>query len=395
VIRENDTRKVPVAIREIQVAEQVAREIVTEAQMRGTISQLWKITQRATQYVTVRGCLGRADTVATMNLLNLRICPETGTIRWPDGSVELAEVRAKQTGESYTIVQRIPGEVVDWWDDLLALEERSLEAPGRTVWLQPAVLDEDGLILEEGDRHGADLLLVDPVEVAPLWRRSRLTPAPLAYSGVISNVETFLEADCHWRGPNIHAGRSAGAIRYKYLLGASDDYIMALGGWKDLETMRAHYAHLIHEDAFAEGQYVAPSRRLARSSNALDLRVKAIERIAERSVQLKGTVLSERGWRLFVDDLSRLIENALAASDPNFTPESHLVKLTMQEVLLVNDRLPKGGLEKLLKRAVLPTQVAAKQRRELIAPNERSMHVQQVIQASAGALRASRPRKVA
>jgi hypothetical protein len=395
VIREHDTRKVSVAIREIEVAERVAHEILDEARLRGSIDQLWKVAQRTTQYITVRGCLGRADTIATMNLLHLRTCPETGTIRWPDGSVEFAEVRAKQTGESYTIVQRIPGEVVDWWDDLLALEERTLEAPGGTVWLQPAVLDEDGLIVEEGDHHGADQLLGDPVEVAPLWRRTRLKPDPLTYSGVISNVETFLEADCHWRGPNIHAGRAAGTIRYKYLLGASDEYIMALGGWKDLDTMRSHYAHLIHEDAFAEGQYVAPSRRLARSSTALDLRVKAIERIAERSVQLKGTVLSERGWRLFVDDLSRVVENALAASDSNFTPDAQLVKLTMQEVLLINDRLPKGGLEKLLKRAVLPTQVAAKQRRALIDPNERPVLVQQVIQASAGALRTPRARKVA
>lgn len=395
VIRKNVTRRVPVAIREIEVAEQVAREIVAEAKLRGSIAHLWKITQRATEYVTVRGTLGRADTVATMNLLNRRICPETGTIRWPDGSVELGEVRAKQTGESYTIVQRIPGEVVDWWDDLLALEERSLEEPGTTTWLQPAILDEDGLIVERGDHHGADMLLADPIEVAPLWRRHRLKPDPLAYSGVISSVETFLEADCHWRGPNIHAGRSAGAIRYKYLLGASDEYIMALGGWKDLETMREHYAHLIQEDAYAEGQWVAPSRRLARSSAALDLRVKAIERIAERAVQLKGTVLNERTWRLFVDDLSRVVENALAASEKNFTPDSQLVKLTMSEVLMVNDRLPKGGLEKLLKRAVLPTQVAAKQRRELVAPSERSFFVQKVIQASAGTLRAPRARKVA
>jgi len=395
VIRENDTRKIPVAIREIEVAERVAHEILNEARLRGSIDQLWKVAQRVTQYITVRGCLGRADTIATMNLLQLATCPETGTKRWPDGSVEFGEVRAKQTGNSYTIVQRIPGEVVDWWDDLLALEDRTLEAPGGTVWLQPAVLDDDGLIIEPGDHHGGDQLLGDPIEVAPLWRRSRLKCDPLTYSGVISNVETFLEADCHWRGPNIHAGRAAGTIRYKYLLGASDDYIMALGGWHDLDTMRSHYAHLIHEDAFAEGQYVAPSRRLARSSAALDLRVKAIERIAERSVQLKGTVLSERGWKLFVDDLSRVVENALAASDSNFTPDSQLVKLTMQEVLLINDRLPKGGLEKLLKRAVLPTQVATKQRRELIDPNERPGLVLHAIQASAGALRAPRSRKVA
>lgn len=395
VIRKNITRRVPVAISEIVVAEQVAREIIAEAQLRGSVAHLWKITQRATQYITVRGSLGRADTIATQNLMHRRICPETGTIRWSDGSVELEEVRAKQTGEHYTIVQRIPGEVVDWWDDLLALEDRSLEEPGATTWLQPAVLDDDGLIVKRGDHHGADMLLADPVEVAPLWRRHRSRPEPLAYSGVISNVSTFLEADCHWRGPNIHAGRSAGVIRYKYLLGASDEYIMALGGWHDIETMRKHYAHLIEEDAYAEGKWVAPSRRLARSSAALDLRVKAIERIAERAVQLKGSVLNERTWRLFVDDLSRVIENALAASDKNFVPDSQLVKLTMSELLLVNDRLPKGGLEKLLKRAVLPTQVAAKQRRELVAPNERSFFVQKVIQASAGALRAPRSRKVA
>lgn len=336
-------------------------EVVSDAGLRyaqGSMSRkdYWQEVRDWCLFICKTIAMWRMDTASTIDLSRLVVDPHTGSHVWPDGSMRVGSgARSKQSSFKkayYAETLYIPPLAVHYIAMLLKIEGRSIDNP-LLEGERPAYLS-----VANGDRWGKDQLLAEDREVIPLWRLDPDRPEPLSYDAVSSALER-VRGQLGWHEGVAHTCRVAGAIWWRYVLGASMSTIMTIGLWESEDTLKECYAKMNLEDEYHEAGRLAPSPEMLPRA-ALDQNVSGTMRAL---VQITQTT----NWKNHVSDtelehvIRELERGSVALSKAVATrrgkahrpPEKALVAL--DELVRVDRALRplyKRGLAELLGRAV-------------------------------------------
>jgi hypothetical protein len=338
-------------------------------------------------HLRLRG-MWRNDTSATIDLLLAKRDLETGVVI-VDG------VRAKEVDDNYTIQIALLPRMVDFAEELLTFEGRSIERPLREGERPQHLHAERRLglgleqgTLEAGDRWGRDVLKTEDIHVAPLFRRHPDRAEGLSYWQINTRSRRILSR-IGWFEATPHTFRVAGAIYWR-MLGWDYEAIMRLGHWKDLKTLLECYAKLNAKDSLAAMAALAPSERLHSAADRNNRRRAAIVQIS----QVTNGLLSASDLHLIeferaaskirdsVDEIDRA--NAAARGNAWVPPQVPLLSereaLTVDEAL--RDRHP-GGMKDVLGRDVFPSDRAARHARAAADAAEPSLHLRGMLERRA------------
>lgn len=361
-----------------------------------------KLQERTFFHARLMG-MWRNDTAATIDLLQARRDPQTGV-------VVVSGVRAKETGDDHYVELILLPEQLDYIEELLAFQGRSIDRPLREGE-RPQVLRAERtevrggrrVVVRRGDRWGMDRLKNEDTEVANLWRRHPARPEGLTYIEITSLSNRILRR-VGWIGAKPHTFRAAGAI-YWGMRGWHFDQIMKLGLWRDLKTLLECYAELNEKDQRAILAGLAPSRRLDTSGAHRDRRHAALVH-ARRALMdfplnkepsLTDFERVESELRRCVDDIGRA--NAAARGKEWVAP--CFPRLTDDDAVKIDEAVRAwypGGLKELLGRDIFASDRIAERKRAAAADAEPSPRLRRLMSrrlddGSDGGRGAARPRQ--
>lgn len=368
------------------VNERIDRARVRYQNHQMTRMQYWrKLQDWAFFHLRLLG-MWRNDTSTTIDLLLAKRDPETGTVI-VDG------VRAKEVDDHYTVKIALLPRMVDYVEELLTFEGRSIERPlregERPQHLRAERRTGLGLgqvRLEPGDRWGRDVLKTEDIYAAPLFRRHPDRPEGLSYRQIETKSRRILSR-IGWFQATPHTFRVAGAIYWR-MLHWDYEAIMRLGHWKDLKTLLECYAKLNEKDSLAAMAALAPSERLHSPADQKNRRRAAIAQISQVTNGLLLTndphlIEFERAAskiRESVNEIDRA--NAAARGKEWVAPQVPL--LDEREVIRVDealrgDRHP-GGMKDVLGRDVFPSDRATRHAHAAAVAAQPSVHLRRMLE---------------
>lgn len=335
--------------------------------------------QEAKFFVTCMKGMWRTDSSATIDLLQTDRDVDTGIVT-VDG------VRAKETGDDHYVQILLLPEMVDDIEELLAFEGRSIERPLRDGE-RPQVLRADRtelrngrrIVLERGDRWGADRLKNDDIQVANLLRKHPDRPEGMSYRQV-ADLRRRILWRLRWIGATPHTLRVAGAIYWR-MCGWDYEQIMKLGLWRDMKTLLECYAALNEKDQRAVLAGLTPSRRNLTPRALSDRRQAALvraQRVLMDILLSKEPKLVEyerlaQDLRGCVDDVDR----ANAAQRGRQWVAPRVPRVTDEELIkvdeVVRESRPKGIADVLGRNVFASDRIAERRREAAIAlqPSDR------------------------
>lgn len=367
------------------IEEDYRRAVIKYRSHRISKGAFHRALQRRTMFqLSFRG-MWRNDTAATINLLRAR--------RDASGCLLVDGVRAKETGDDHHVQIVLPPEMVDFLEELLAFEGRTIEeplpdrvGPERLRAEYAEVRNGHRVVVRAGDRWGHDRLMNDDLAVANIWRRHPDSVEGMSYGQVVAMRDRIIRR-IGWFGATSHTFRSAGALYWR-MRGWSDEQIMRLGLWRDRRTLLECYARLSEKDQLIELAALAPSSHGRGGKAVSDRRRSALREIQHVATEIlfnEEKSLSEyervaSALRRSVDtvDQANAVERGKAWTPPEVPRVSADDLIAIDEVLRAATGYS-GGLRELLRRDVLASERTATSRRAAVAEARPSARVARLI----------------